>query len=152
RPQPSAPQAKNAAPGPSSSGASAPVAASPSTPYRAAGGSWSKGYHTGVDFAVPTGTSVKAVAAGRVVSAGWGGSYGYQVVIRHTDGKYSQYGHLSALSVKAGQQVGAGQRIARSGSTGNSTGPHLHFEVRTGPGFGSDIDPLAYLRARGVRI
>ncbi|QES45136.1 peptidase [Streptomyces venezuelae] len=150
--KPRSPQAKNAAPRPSSSGASAPVAASPSTPYRAAGGSWSKGYHTGVDFPVPTGTSVKAVAAGRVVSAGWGGSYGYQVVIRHTDGKYSQYGHLSALSVKAGQQVGAGQRIARSGSTGNSTGPHLHFEVRTGPGFGSDVDPLAYLRARGVRI
>ncbi|MEU6824207.1 transglycosylase family protein [Streptomyces atriruber] len=147
RPQTSAPQAKNAAPG-----AVAPVAASPSTPYRAAGGSWSKGYHTGVDFPVSTGTSVKAVAAGRVVSAGWGGSYGYQVVIRHGDGKYSQYGHLSALSVKAGQQVGAGQRIARSGSTGNSTGPHLHFEVRTGPGFGSDVDPLAYLRARGVRI
>ncbi|MGA4845258.1 transglycosylase family protein [Streptomyces sp. G5(2025)] len=135
-----------------SSAASAPVAASPSTPYRAAGGSWSKGYHTGVDFAVPTGTSVKAVTAGQVVSAGWGGSYGYQVVIRHTDGKYSQYGHLSALSVKAGQKVGAGQRIGRSGSTGNSTGPHLHFEVRTGPGFGADIDPLAYLRARGVRI
>ncbi|WP_055701487.1 transglycosylase family protein [Streptomyces silaceus] len=142
-----APRARQASPG-----AVAPVAASPSTPYRAAGGSWSKGYHTGVDFPVATGTSVKAVAAGRVVSAGWGGSYGYQVVIRHSDGKYSQYGHLSALSVKAGQQVAAGQRIARSGSTGNSTGPHLHFEVRTGPGFGSDIDPLAYLRARGVRI
>ncbi|MFJ2770312.1 transglycosylase family protein [Streptomyces sp. NPDC087300] len=135
-----------------SAAAFAPVAASPSTPYRAAGSSWSKGYHTGVDFPVPTGTSVKSVAAGQVVSAGWGGSYGYQVVIRHADGKYSQYGHLSALSVKAGQKVGAGQRIARSGSTGNSTGPHLHFEVRTGPGFGSDIDPLAYLRARGVRI
>ncbi|MFK4070228.1 transglycosylase family protein [Streptomyces sp. NPDC029674] len=146
------PQAPAPRPEKAASGAVAPVAASPSTPYRAAGSSWSKGYHTGVDFAVPTGTSVKAVAAGRVVSAGWGGSYGYQVVIRHTDGKYSQYGHLSALSVKAGQQVGAGQRIARSGSTGNSTGPHLHFEVRTGPGFGSDVDPLAYLRARGVRI
>ncbi|OAH16349.1 M23 family metallopeptidase [Streptomyces jeddahensis] len=130
----------------------APVAASPSTPYRAAGGSWSKGYHTGVDFPVPTGTSVKAVAAGRVVSAGWGGAYGYQVVIRHADGKYSQYAHLSALTVKAGQNVVSGQRIARSGSTGNSTGPHLHFEVRTGPGFGSDIDPLAYLRAGGVTI
>ncbi|MGW1024644.1 transglycosylase family protein [Streptomyces sp. NPDC002577] len=130
----------------------APVSASPSTPYRAAGGSWSKGYHTGVDFPVPTGTSVEAVAAGRVVSAGWGGAYGYQVVIRHADGKYSQYAHLSALNVKAGQNVVSGQRIARSGSTGNSTGPHLHFEVRTGPGFGSDIDPLAYLRAGGVRI
>ncbi|MEU4800017.1 transglycosylase family protein [Streptomyces sp. NPDC023327] len=146
-----APRTEKARPAPPSA-ASAPVAASPSTPYRAAGGSWSKGYHTGVDFPVPTGTSVKAIAAGRVVSAGWGGSYGYEVVIRHADGRYSQYGHLSALSVRAGQQVGAGQRIARSGSTGNSTGPHLHFEVRTGPGFGSDIDPLAYLRARGVRI
>jgi murein DD-endopeptidase MepM/ murein hydrolase activator NlpD len=54
--------------------------------------------------------------------------------------------------VKSGQSVGGGQRIGRSGSTGNSTGPHLHFEVRTGPGFGTDIDPVAYLRAGGVRI
>ncbi|QEV21507.1 transglycosylase family protein [Streptomyces alboniger] len=150
-PQTPSPRPEKAKPA-ASTAAYAPVAASPSTPYRAAGSSWSKGYHTGVDFAVATGTSVRAVAAGHVVSAGWGGSYGYQVVIRHADGKYSQYGHLSALSVKAGQKVGAGQRIARSGSTGNSTGPHLHFEVRTGPGFGADIDPLAYLRARGVRI
>ncbi|MYW63326.1 peptidoglycan DD-metalloendopeptidase family protein [Streptomyces sp. SID8379] len=133
-------------------GVVAPVSASLGTPYHAAGSSWSKGYHTGVDFAVPTGTSVKAVSAGTVVSAGWGGSYGYEVVIRHADGKYSQYGHLSALTVRSGQRVVAGQRIARSGSTGNSTGPHLHFEVRTGPGFGSDVDPLAYLRAHGVRI
>jgi murein DD-endopeptidase MepM/ murein hydrolase activator NlpD len=130
----------------------APVDAALGTPYRQAGSSWSKGYHTGVDFPVPTGTSVKSIAAGRVVSAGWGGSYGYQVVIRHTDGRYSQYAHLSAISVRDGQSVGAGQRIGRSGSTGNSSGPHLHFEVRTGPGFGSDIDPLAYLRAGGVRI
>lgn len=130
----------------------APVSAASGTPYRKAGSSWSKGYHTGVDFAVPTGTSVKAVGAGKVVSAGWEGSFGYQVVIRHADGRYSQYAHLSAISVKDGQSVGAGQRIGRSGSTGNSTGPHLHFEVRTGPGFGSDIDPVAYLRAGGVRI
>ncbi|MFE5295738.1 transglycosylase family protein [Streptomyces sp. NPDC056632] len=122
------------------------------TRYRVAGSSWSSGYHTGIDFPVPTGTSVRAVAAGRVVSAGWGGAYGYQVVVRHEDGRYSQYAHLSALSVREGQRVGAGQRIARSGSTGNSSGPHLHFEIRTGPGYGSDIDPLAYLRARGVSI
>ncbi|MFD6832016.1 peptidase [Streptomyces sp. TSRI0384-2] len=131
---------------------SSPVDAGPSTPYRASGASWSKGYHTGVDFPVPTGTSVKAAASGTVVSAGWGGSYGYQVVIKHADGKYSQYAHLSALTVRGGQSVQAGQRIARSGSTGNSTGPHLHFEVRTGPGFGSDIDPLAYLRGGGVKV
>ncbi|MFE7273782.1 transglycosylase family protein [Streptomyces sp. NPDC057623] len=130
----------------------APVSAASGTPYRKAGSSWSKGYHTGVDFAVPTGTSVKSVGAGRVVSAGWSGSFGYEVVIRHADGRYSQYAHLSAISVKDGQSVGAGQRIGRSGSTGNSTGPHLHFEVRTGPAFGSDIDPVAYLRAGGVRI
>ncbi|MEH0637733.1 transglycosylase family protein [Streptomyces bottropensis] len=130
----------------------APVSASLGTPYRASGSSWSKGYHTGVDFPVATGSSVKSVAAGQVVTSGWGGSFGYQVVIRHADGRYTQYAHLSAISVKSGQSVSAGQRIGRSGSTGNSSGPHLHFEVRTGPGFGSDIDPLAYLRARGVRI
>ncbi|MFJ3576545.1 transglycosylase family protein [Streptomyces rubiginosohelvolus] len=133
------------------SGFSAPVAAGTGTPYRQAG-SWSSGYHTGVDFPVPTGTSVKSVAPGRVVSAGWAGAYGYEVVIRHSDGKYSQYAHLSALHVRAGQSVSGGQRIARSGSTGNSTGPHLHFEIRTGPGYGSDVDPLAYLRAGGVRV
>ncbi|POX53080.1 peptidase [Streptomyces sp. Ru71] len=130
----------------------APVAGGIGTPYHRAGSSWSKGYHTGVDFPVPTGTSVRAVGPGEVVDAGWGGSFGYQVVIRHADGRYSQYAHLSAISVRAGQSVGGGQRIGRSGSTGNSTGPHLHFEVRTGPGFGTDVDPLAYLRAGGVRI
>jgi murein DD-endopeptidase MepM/ murein hydrolase activator NlpD len=130
----------------------APVDGPVGTPYHATGSHWSKGYHTGVDFEVPTGTSVRAAGAGLVVSAGWGGSYGYQVVIRHADGHYTQYGHLSAISVRDGQTVAAGQRIGRSGATGNATGPHLHFEVRTGPGFGSDINPLAYLRAGGVRI
>ncbi|MFJ6852505.1 transglycosylase family protein [Streptomyces sp. NPDC091271] len=129
----------------------APVSARTGTPYHQAG-SWSSGYHTGVDFPVSTGTSVKAVASGKVVSAGWAGAYGYEIVIRHSDGKYSQYAHLSSLHVREGQQVGSGQRIARSGSTGNSTGPHLHFEIRTGPGYGSDIDPLAYLRAGGVSV
>ncbi|MFD4576979.1 transglycosylase family protein [Streptomyces sp. NPDC058417] len=130
----------------------APVDAGTGTPYHASGSSWSKGYHTGVDFPVATGTSVKAIGSGEVVSAGWGGSFGYQVVVRHPDGHYSQYAHLSAISVRDGQSVAAGQRLGRSGSTGNSTGPHLHFEVRTGPGFGSDVDPVAYLRAGGVRL
>ncbi|MCA2202041.1 transglycosylase family protein [Streptomyces sp. SMS_SU21] len=130
----------------------APVSAALGTPYHKAGSAWSKGYHTGVDFPVPTGTPVKSVGAGTVVAAGWEGSFGYQVVVRHADGRYSQYAHLSAISVKNGQSVGAGQRIGRSGSTGNSSGPHLHFEVRTGPGWGSDVDPLAYLRAGGVKI
>lgn len=130
----------------------APVNAPIGTGYRVAGSHWSKGYHTGVDFLVPTGTSVQAAESGQVVAAGWGGSYGYQVVLRHADGRYTQYGHLSAISVRAGQRVSTGQRLGRSGATGNVTGPHLHFEVRTGPGFGTDIDPLAYLRAGGVRI
>ncbi|MEU2509051.1 transglycosylase family protein [Streptomyces sp. NPDC007863] len=131
---------------------SAPVSADVGTRYGKPGSSWSSGYHTGVDFPVPTGTTVKAVSDGRIVSAGWAGAYGYQIVVRHDDGRYSQYAHLSAVSVREGQRVTGGQRIGRSGSTGNSSGPHLHFEVRTGPGYGSDIDPLAYLRARGVSI
>ncbi|NML50798.1 peptidoglycan DD-metalloendopeptidase family protein [Streptomyces sp. R302] len=131
---------------------SAPVSADIGTRYGKPGSSWSSGYHTGVDFPVPTGTTVKAVSDGRIVSAGWAGAYGYQIVVRHDDGRYSQYAHLSAVSVREGQRVTGGQRIGRSGSTGNSSGPHLHFEVRTGPGYGSDIDPLAYLRARGVSL
>ncbi|MEU6810082.1 transglycosylase family protein [Streptomyces sp. NPDC046831] len=130
----------------------APVSGPLGTSYHASGSHWSKGYHTGVDFAVATGTSVRAIAGGHVVAAGWGGAYGYQVVIRHTDGRYSQYGHLSAIAVRDGQTVTGGQRIGRSGATGNVTGPHLHFEVRTGPGFGTDIDPVAYLRAGGVTM
>ncbi|MFR9721743.1 transglycosylase family protein [Streptomyces sp. MS19] len=131
---------------------SAPVNAGLGTAYHATGSSWSRGYHTGVDFPVATGTTVKSVAAGEVVSAGWAGSFGYEVIVRHADGRYSQYAHLSAISVSAGQPVSGGQRLGRSGSTGNSSGPHLHFEIRTGPGFGSDIDPLAYLRGKGVSI
>lgn len=125
---------------------------SPGTAYRASGANWSTGYHTGVDFPVPTGTTIKAVTSGSVVSAGWEGSYGYQVVVRHQDGQYSQYAHLSAISVRSGQKVNSGQTLGRSGNTGNSTGPHLHFEIRSGAGYGSDIDPLAYLRGKGVRI
>ncbi|MCK1822074.1 peptidoglycan DD-metalloendopeptidase family protein [Streptomyces sp. XM83C] len=122
------------------------------TPYHLAGGMWSSGYHTGADFVVPTGTSVRAVAAGTVVSAGWGGAYGNQVVIRLNDGYYAQYAHLSQLSVSAGQSVAAGQQLGLSGATGNVTGPHLHFEIRTTPNYGSDVDPVAYLRSHGVSV
>ncbi|MEW2218620.1 transglycosylase family protein [Streptomyces sp. NPDC006990] len=153
KPQPRKDTRKQAPAHRDSPSATAPVSGvAPSTAYRAAGGSWSSGHHTGVDFPVGTGTSVEAVTSGTVVSAGWGGAYGYQVVLRHRDGKYSQYGHLSAISVRSGQAVRTGQRLGRSGATGNATGPHLHFEVRTGPGYGSDINPLTYLRGRGVRI
>ncbi|WP_066954960.1 M23 family metallopeptidase [Streptomyces lushanensis] len=122
------------------------------TPYHASGSSWASGYHTGVDFLVDTGTEVKAVGAGTVVTAGWGGSYGNQIVIEHSDGHYSQYAHLSSISVSEGDTVSEGQQIGLSGATGNVTGPHLHFEIRTGPEYGSDIDPLAYLRDQGVNI
>lgn len=136
-----------------SGGYALPVAgATIGTAYHVAGSMWSSGYHTGVDFVVPTGTSLKAVGAGTVVSAGWGGAYGNQVVIKLADGYYAQYGHLSQLSVSAGQAVTAGQQVGLSGATGNVTGPHLHFEIRTTPDYGSDVDPVAYLRSHGVAV
>ncbi|MET7935633.1 transglycosylase family protein [Streptomyces sp. NPDC005322] len=122
------------------------------TPYGVSGSNWSSGHHTGTDFPVPVGTQVRAVGPAEVVAAGWGGAYGYQVVLRHSDGMYTQYAHMSALSVQVGQSVAGGQQIGSSGSTGNSTGPHVHFEVRTGPDYGSDVNPLAYLRSKGVHI
>jgi murein DD-endopeptidase MepM/ murein hydrolase activator NlpD len=141
------------APAQSGSGYTLPVeGAGIGTSYRTAGSMWSSGYHTGVDFVVPTGTTLKSIAAGTVVSAGWGGAYGNQVVIQHADGKYSQYAHMSSLSVSAGQTVTEGQQIGLSGATGNVTGPHLHFEIRTTPDYGSDVDPVAYLRSHGVTV
>ncbi|WP_309061002.1 LysM peptidoglycan-binding domain-containing M23 family metallopeptidase [Streptomyces sp.] len=137
----------------SASGYSSPVpGGGVGTGYKVAGSMWSSGYHTGVDFSIPTGTSLKAVGAGTVVSAGWAGAYGNQVVIKLNDGYYAQYAHLSSLSVSAGQTVSAGQQVGLSGSTGNSTGPHLHFEIRTSPNYGSDVDPVSYLRSKGVSL
>ncbi|MET7647846.1 LysM peptidoglycan-binding domain-containing M23 family metallopeptidase [Streptomyces sp. NPDC005426] len=129
-----------------------PVPGNHTTAYRASGSNWSSGSHTGIDFPVATGTSVKAITSGTVVTAGWGGAYGNEVVIKHADGHYSQYGHMSSLSVSAGQTVTAGQQVGLSGATGNATGPHLHFEVRTGPAYGSDIDPIAYLASHGIYV
>ncbi|WP_432083772.1 M23 family metallopeptidase [Streptomyces sp. WAC 04229] len=136
-----------------SSGYTSPVAGGTvGTPYHQSGSMWSSGYHTGTDFVVPTGTPLKAVGAGTVVSAGPGGAYGNQVVIQLADGHYAQYAHLSSLSVSAGQSVTAGQQVGLSGATGNVTGPHLHFEIRTTPDYGSDIDPVAFLRSHGVSL
>ncbi|MGW2049080.1 M23 family metallopeptidase [Streptomyces sp. NPDC001858] len=123
-----------------------------STGYHASSSLWSSGSHTGVDFHAASGTTVHAVGLGTVVEAGWGGSYGYQVVIKMIDGTYTQYGHLSSIEVSVGQQVTPGQRIALSGATGNVTGAHLHFEARTTAEYGSDIDPVSYLRQHGVNI
>ncbi|MBB0230364.1 transglycosylase family protein, partial [Streptomyces calidiresistens] len=102
--------AEKPAPAPAKASFSAPVDGATGASYRTRGSGWSLGYHTGVDFPVPTGTTVRSVSAGTVVSAGWSGSFGYEVIVRHQDGRYSQYAHLSAISVSAGQPVGAGQR------------------------------------------
>ncbi len=98
--------------------------------------------HQGVDWAVPVGTAVMASSGGTVTKAGWGSGYGYVVYIRHDDGRETRYGHLSKVLVKAGQKVSQGQKIALSGNTGRSTGPHLHFEMRIN---GSAVNPLKYV-------
>ncbi|MFM9448176.1 M23 family metallopeptidase [Streptomyces acidiscabies] len=124
--------------------------------FAQAGNLWSA-KHSGQDFAVPTGTVVVAAHGGTVVKAGPGGAgdgsaYGNAIVIKHANGLYSQYAHLSRVDVKVGQTVSTGQRIGLSGSTGNSTGPHLHFEIRTTANYGSAVDPVAFLRAKGVTV
>ncbi|MEU1012001.1 M23 family metallopeptidase [Streptomyces sp. NPDC088810] len=123
-----------------------------STGYQASSSLWSSGSHTGIDFHAASGTAVHAVGSGTVVSTGWGGAYGNQIVIRMADGMYTQYGHLSSIGVTVGQKVVPGQQIGLSGATGNVTGPHLHFEARTTPEYGSDVDPIAYLRKHGVNV
>ncbi|MFJ3922887.1 M23 family metallopeptidase [Streptomyces sp. NPDC090022] len=121
------------------------------------GGSMWASKHSGQDFAVPSGTPVKAVSAGVVVKSGPNGggdgpAYGNAVVIKHGNGMYSQYAHLSKLQVKIGQKVAKGKQIALSGNTGNSSGPHLHFEIRTTPNYGSAVNPVAFLRTAGVTL
>ncbi len=113
------------------------------TYYGESGSSWSSGYHTGVDFAQPTGADVYAAKDGVVVEAGWGGAYGNTVVIQHSDGTQTRYAHMSAVHVSVGQTVTAGQHIGDVGSTGNSSGPHLHFEVMDAQG--NFMDPIAWL-------
>lgn len=96
-------------------------------------------YHKGIDWGTPVGTPVYASCGGTVVKAGWGSGYGNVVYINHPDGKQTRYGHLSRVLVSAGQSVSQGQKIALSGNTGVSTGPHVHFEVLSG---GTAINPL----------
>jgi murein DD-endopeptidase MepM/ murein hydrolase activator NlpD len=98
--------------------------------------------HPGIDIAVPTGTPIRAAAGGRVAIAGWVGGYGNYTCIQHTGSLSSCYGHQSSIQVSVGQSVSQGQVIGLSGSTGNSTGPHLHFEARIN---GSVVNPLNYL-------
>ncbi|MFI5662683.1 peptidoglycan DD-metalloendopeptidase family protein [Streptomyces sp. NPDC051684] len=130
----------------------APVHPAPlSAGFGQGGNRWAH-QHTGQDFAVGTGTPVHAVGAGTVQSTGCGDGFGNQVIVRHADGYFTQYAHLSLIGVGAGDRLKAGQVLGLSGATGNVSGPHLHFEVRLTPQFGSGIDPLPWLRARGIRV
>ena len=103
--------------------------------------------HQGVDFAAAIGTPVVAALPGRVVSAGVLGGYGNQVLLQHANGTATRYGHLSAIDVRPGQVLRAGERLGAVGNTGVSTGAHLHFEVIVA---GTPIDPAAWLQARGL--
>ena len=100
-------------------------------------------FHTGLDLGAPMGAAVVATSPGTVVVAGWCGGYGQCVTIDHGGGVLTLYGHLSRIDVAPGQALGQGQSIGLVGSTGRSTGPHLHYEVRLN---GQPVDPSAYLR------
>ncbi|WP_461067319.1 M23 family metallopeptidase [Streptomyces pseudoechinosporeus] len=108
--------------------------------------------HTGQDFAVDIGTPVRSVGEGRVVKVSCGGPFGIEVVVRHPGGYYTQYAHLASAAVDQGERVATGQWIGQSGTSGNSTGPHLHFEVRLTPYHGSGVDPVGWLAERGVQL
>lgn len=132
-----------------------PVPGHVSTGWNVKGSSWSSGRHTGIDFHANQGTSVKAVHQGIVVSAGWSGAYGNEVIIQHKTSfgtYYTQYAHMSSISVRKGGTVSAGTVIGRVGATGNASGPHLHFEVRNKATYGSDINPVPFLRAQGLKF
>ncbi|MFE0099197.1 murein hydrolase activator EnvC family protein [Streptomyces sp. NPDC059009] len=119
--------------------------------FDSAGERWAH-RHTGQDFAVGIGAPVRAVGVGQVESVSCGGGFGIEVVIRHPGGYFTQYAHLAAVTVDQGDRVRPGQWIGQAGTTGNSTGPHLHFEARLTPYLGSGVDPKAWLAERGVRI
>ncbi|MEH0577520.1 M23 family metallopeptidase [Streptomyces sp. B21-108] len=119
--------------------------------FAAKGSRWAH-RHTGQDFAVDSGTPVYAVGAGTVRATTCGDGFGNQVLIRHGDGYFTQYAHLSRIDVRRGARVTAGQRIGLSGASGNVTGPHLHFEVRITPYIGSAVPPLPWLRRKAVDV
>ncbi|MFI6034119.1 M23 family metallopeptidase [Streptomyces sp. NPDC051315] len=119
--------------------------------YAERGSRWAH-RHTGQDFAVPTGTPVYAVGPGVVRATTCGDGFGRQVLVRHPDGYFTQYAHLSRIDVRKGQRVGPGRRLGLSGATGNVTGPHLHFEVRITPYMGSAVPPLEWLRRKAVEV
>jgi murein DD-endopeptidase MepM/ murein hydrolase activator NlpD len=97
--------------------------------------------HYGIDLAVPTGTDVMAAADGRVIQSGWNGGYGISVYLEHDDGSITRYGHMSETLVTVGEYVTQGSVIGLSGNTGDSTGPHVHFEIRIED---AAVDPCGY--------
>lgn len=108
--------------------------------------------HTGQDFAVGIGAPVRAVGKGKVVRVSCGQGFGMEIVVKHAGGYYTQYAHLAAVTVDQGDRVRTGQWLGQAGTTGNSTGPHLHFEVRLTPQYGSGVDPRKWLAERGVQL
>ncbi len=124
-------------------GKTVPVAASLTQSYGKRNSRYVSGYHTGYDYGASYGSTVKAAANGTVIAVGNEGAYGKTIRVRHSDGTTTLYGHLSGYGVQVGQVVKAGQSIAKSGNTGRSTGPHLHFEVRSRSG--SDVNPGSWL-------
>jgi murein DD-endopeptidase MepM/ murein hydrolase activator NlpD len=133
--------------------AAAPKIVLPTTGYHLtarfnqAGGRWAHN-HTGLDFAAPIGTPVLSVMAGVVTQADWEGAYGRQVKVKHADGTVTSYSHMSEFDVSVGDSVQAGTMVGRIGITGNTTGPHVHFEVL--PGGGAPVDPEPWLRDHGL--
>lgn len=119
-----------------------------SAEFGQAGGYWSSGYHTGLDFAAPTGTQIRSVANGVITEMGYDGAYGNKTVVTLEDGTEIWYCHQTAFAASEGDTVVAGQVIGYVGSTGNTTGPHLHLEVR--PGGGDPTDPYAAMVVNGV--
>jgi murein DD-endopeptidase MepM/ murein hydrolase activator NlpD len=105
-------------------------------------------FHSGIDIGAPAGSPVVATGAGTVISAGWNGGYGKAIIIQHSDTQQTLYGHLSEISVQAGQTIAQGTVIGLVGSTGNSTGPHLHFESRMPniAGVWSAVDPTQEIK------
>jgi murein DD-endopeptidase MepM/ murein hydrolase activator NlpD len=104
----------------------------------------SAAFHSGMDFRAPVGMDAKATAPGTVVKAGWNGGYGRMVEIDHGQGFSTRYAHLSRIVVSVGQKVETGDIVGRTGNTGRSTGPHLHYEVRHN---GTALNPLRFLKA-----
>jgi murein DD-endopeptidase MepM/ murein hydrolase activator NlpD len=119
-----------------------------SAPFGAGGSLWSAD-HTGLDFAVAYGSPVVSVGQGVVSEVGYAGAYGNRVIVQHPDGTETWYCHLADFAVRPGQQVAAGTTVGRVGMTGNTTGPHLHLEVRPAPNI--PVDPVAAFAAHGIR-